>query len=113
MNYEEHATAALKNSAAKDPATRYRLVDAVGELNVQRVLDLGCGPGQELIPFLERTGAFCVGIDIAPELGKVTREVVASSRLMIRATTKAFAGSCSAETMRGSTGGTSMSPIEK
>ena len=80
MNYEEHATAALKNFAAKDPATRYRLVDAVGEPNIERVLDLGCGPGQELMPFLERTGAFCVGIDIAPELGKVTAETFAGEK---------------------------------
>jgi SAM-dependent methyltransferase len=74
MTFEEHAKAALDNFAAKDSASRYWLVDAAGERNIERVLDLGCGPGHELIPFIERTGAHCVGVDIAPELGKVTAE---------------------------------------
>jgi SAM-dependent methyltransferase len=74
VTYEEHAKAALENFAAQDPAARYLLVDAVGDLNIERVLDLGCGPGQELIPFIERTGAHCVGVDLAAELGKVTAE---------------------------------------
>lgn len=71
-NYEEHANEALKRFAGKDPATRYNLVDAVSGLSVERVLDLGCGAGQELLPFLERTGAICVGVDIGEELGRVT-----------------------------------------
>src|SRR5688500_10909613 len=71
-SYQEYAQAALENYANRDKASRYLLFDAVKDLNIKRVLDVGCGAGQELLPFLEKTGAFCVGIDIAGELGKVT-----------------------------------------
>ncbi len=73
-NYEEHANEALKRFAEKDPAARYHLVNAVEGRRIERVLDLGCGAGQELLPFLERYGAQCVGIDIGDELGRVTAE---------------------------------------
>lgn len=78
MNFEEHARESLRLFAAKDPAKRFGLVDAVGDRPIGRVLDLGCGPGHELLPFLERTDAFCVGVDIAAELGRVTGETFAN-----------------------------------
>jgi ubiquinone/menaquinone biosynthesis C-methylase UbiE len=74
-SYQEYAEAALENYAQKDAASRYLLFDAVKDLKIERVLDVGCGAGQELFPFLEKTGAFCVGIDIAEELGVVTGKV--------------------------------------
>jgi SAM-dependent methyltransferase len=55
-------------------AERDLLVDAVADDRVGRVLDLGCGAGHDLIPFLERTAALCVGVDIGGELGAVTAE---------------------------------------
>ena len=74
-NYEEYANEALKNFAAREAAQRYLLVDAVKDLKPERVLDLGCGAGQELLAFLEKTEAVCVGVDSAEELGKITREM--------------------------------------
>jgi ubiquinone/menaquinone biosynthesis C-methylase UbiE len=74
-NYEQYAREALENFAGRDPAKRYTLVEALGTERPQRVLDLGCGPGQELLPFLERTDAECIGVDIAPELGRVTAAI--------------------------------------
>lgn len=47
------------------------LIDAVKDLEIKRVLDVGCGAGQEMIPFAERRGVFCVGIDVGAELGEV------------------------------------------
>ncbi len=41
-----------------------------------RVLDVGCGAGQELLPFAAR--AFCVGIDVAPDVGVVGGELFLS-----------------------------------
>lgn len=76
-SYQEYAQAALENHAKKDAASRYLLFDPVKDLRIERVLDVGCGAGQELLPFLEKTGAFCVGIDIAEELGKVTGKIFA------------------------------------
>jgi ubiquinone/menaquinone biosynthesis C-methylase UbiE len=72
-NYQEYTQTAIENFAQRDAASRYLLVNAVK--NPKRVLDVGCGAGQELLPFLEKTAAFCVGIDVADELGKVTKDV--------------------------------------
>jgi len=74
-NYEEYANESLKSFAERETGKRYLLVDAVKELKPQRVLDLGCGAGQELLPFLEKTEAVCVGIDSAKELGKITAQM--------------------------------------
>ena len=77
-NYQEYTQQAIENFAQKDAANRYLLVDAVKDLRTERVLDVGCGAGQELLPFLEKTNAFCVGIDTADELGEVTRKIFAA-----------------------------------
>lgn len=79
-NYEEYANESLKNFAARAASKRYLLVDAVKELNPQTVLDLGCGAGQELLPFLEKTEAVCVGADSARELGKMTSEMFGNEK---------------------------------
>jgi ubiquinone/menaquinone biosynthesis C-methylase UbiE len=73
--YQEYAQAALAKHAQSDATSRYALVSAVENTEVKRVLDIGCGAAQELLPFLERTNAFCVGIDIANSLGEVTKTV--------------------------------------
>lgn len=74
-NYREYAQIAVENFALKNAANRYLLVDAVKDLKIEMVLDVGCGAGQELLPFLEKTEAFCVGIDAAEELGAVVQSV--------------------------------------
>ncbi|MGI8787738.1 MAG: methyltransferase domain-containing protein [Pyrinomonadaceae bacterium] len=71
-NYREYANQAIENFALKDAASRYLLVNAVRDLKIKKVLDLGCGAGQELLPFIEKTSAFCVGADIAEKLGEVS-----------------------------------------
>jgi SAM-dependent methyltransferase len=74
-NYEEYANQSLKKFAERETVERYLLVEAVKNLKIERVLDVGCGAGQELLPFLEKTGAVCVGIDAAEKLGEVTRKI--------------------------------------
>lgn len=74
--YSEYAQKVIENFASKDTESRYLLVSAVKNLEIKTVLDVGCGAGQELLPFAERTGAFCVGIDAAAELGEVARSFV-------------------------------------
>ena len=77
VNYIEYARAALEDHEKKDEARRYSLVDMVQGIRLERILDVGCGPGQELLPFHEKSAAICVGIDIAEGLGAVTRNVFA------------------------------------
>ncbi len=83
--YQDYAQAALENYAKRDAASRYLLFDAVKDLKIERVLDVGCGAGQELFPFLEKSEAFCVGIDVAAELGKVTGKVFTEKGFTARA----------------------------
>ncbi len=73
--YQEYAQLAIRQYAEKDSVSRCMLVDAVGDLDVKKVLDIGCGAGQEMLPFIEKKKAFCVGIDVGKELGKVGKEI--------------------------------------
>jgi ubiquinone/menaquinone biosynthesis C-methylase UbiE len=84
-SYSEYAQAALANYEKRDAASRFLLYEAVKGLKIERVLDVGCGAGQELFPFLKKTNAFCVGIDIAPELGKITNGIFSKKEFSDRA----------------------------
>jgi SAM-dependent methyltransferase len=73
-----------------DPARARALLDAVAGRNVARVLDVGCGAGQELAPFLaECAGAppgsrLGVGVDLAPDVGRAGRELHTASATGLR-----------------------------
>ena len=73
--YREYAELAARQYTEKDAAGRSMLVDAVGDLEIRRVLDIGCGAGQEMLPFAGKKGAFCIGIDIGEELGIIGNEI--------------------------------------
>lgn len=77
-DYQEYAQSALAKYAQSDEASRYALVSAVENVEIKRFLEIGCGAGQDVLPFLERTNAFCVGIDIADSLGEVTKPIFSS-----------------------------------
>lgn len=53
-------------------------LEATGGLDVSRVLDVGCGAGQELLPFVTEKNALGVGIDLSPEVGRAGRELFAA-----------------------------------
>lgn len=63
---------------ARDPERARASLEAVAGLEVRRVLDVGCGAGQELLPFAAARGASCVGVDVAPEVGLAGRELFAT-----------------------------------
>ncbi len=72
QNYQEYTQLAMKNFAGKGDESRFLLVNAVVEsFQPKRVLDVGCGAGQDLLTFLEKTGAFCFGIDAAENMGEI------------------------------------------
>jgi len=59
----------------KNPQRATAKLAAVKGRPVKFVLDLGCGAGQELLPFVKEYNAFGVGLDISAEVGKVGREL--------------------------------------
>jgi SAM-dependent methyltransferase len=61
-----------------EPARARESLEAVEGLDVGRVLDVGCGAGQELLPFAMRPGVCCVGADVTPEVGLAGRELFAA-----------------------------------
>lgn len=67
-----------------DPSRFQAAIAAVNGINVGRVLDIGCGAGQELLPFVECKAAFGVAIDIEPEVGRAGRDLLASINPNIR-----------------------------
>jgi SAM-dependent methyltransferase len=59
-----------------DPSRSRATQDAVCGLEVKRVLDIGCGAGQEMCPLVDR-GAFGVGIDLNSRVGQIGRQLFA------------------------------------
>lgn len=63
---------------AGDPARGRASLATSKDIEVKRVLDVGCGAGQELLPFVTERGALGIGMDIAPTVGRVGREMYAA-----------------------------------
>jgi SAM-dependent methyltransferase len=57
-----------------DPIRARVFLDATADVEARRVLDVGCGSGQELIPYVQR-GAVSIGLDVAEEAGRAGREL--------------------------------------
>jgi SAM-dependent methyltransferase len=75
--YDSYVRAEWEMFAGDEGRARESL-EAVAGLDVRRVLDVGCGAGQELLPFATRAGALCVGADVTPEAGLAGRELFAA-----------------------------------
>jgi SAM-dependent methyltransferase len=63
----------------ENPARARALLEATADVEVRRVLDIGCGAGQEMLPFVKERGASAVGIDITPDVGIVGRKLYAEN----------------------------------
>jgi len=63
-----------------DKSRRTTALQITEGMEVNRVLDIGCGAGQELLPFIEN-GADGVGIDSHQEAGQVGREMFCGAGL--------------------------------
>ncbi len=57
-----------------EPQRQTALLKATENIHVRSVLDMGCGAGQEMLPFVAR-GAKAVGMDVMPEVGQIGREM--------------------------------------
>jgi ubiquinone/menaquinone biosynthesis C-methylase UbiE len=61
-----------------EPVRAQASLEATTDIDVKRVLDVGCGAGQELLPFVNERGALGFGMDIADTVGRVGREMYAA-----------------------------------
>jgi SAM-dependent methyltransferase len=64
---------------AREPERWKASLDATAHTHVSRVLDVGCGCGQELLPFVSQ-GAFGVGVDLSTDTGALGRRLFAGER---------------------------------
>lgn len=72
-------TASQRLVAAMNEPERFQpLLDMVAHLKVDRVLDIGCGMGQTLYPFVALRGALGVGIDQADRACRVGQDFYAA-----------------------------------
>lgn len=68
------------NLALESPERAEAMLRAAHNITAHRILDIGCGAGQEMLPFVQR-GAMGVGIDLMPEVGQVGRRLYAQRGL--------------------------------
>lgn len=66
-------------SFSGDSTRSSKTLAEVSDLDVARVLDVGCGAGQELLPFVNEPCTL-VGVDVAPTVGVVGRQVFAHTQ---------------------------------
>jgi len=65
----------------RHPSRALASLAAAADLEVTRVLDVGCGAGQELLPFVTDRDVFAVGIDKAADAAKVAHPLFASRKM--------------------------------
>jgi SAM-dependent methyltransferase len=61
-------------------------LDAVRGLSIRRILDIGCGAGQELLPFVTGQEVLGIGLDSAPSAGSTGRQLFAARQIRGRVT---------------------------
>lgn len=75
--YAGYILAEWQNYRAQPERFQASLAVASGKA-ISRVLDVGCGAGQELLPFVQRLGVRGAGVDISPEAVEIARRQFAN-----------------------------------
>jgi SAM-dependent methyltransferase len=83
--FESYARLAIEEFENFPAERRSMLVDAVAAARIETVLDVGCGAGQQLLPFAEKTGALCVGLDSNARVGEIGRSLFRENNFADRA----------------------------
>lgn len=68
--YLDNAQLSMEEFLSYSEERKNLLAEAIGDVKIERVLDVGCGAGQQLLPFAKK-GALCFGLDIAKEVVSV------------------------------------------
>jgi len=81
-----HITRQNLVEAISRPGSFQPFLETVADLKVERVLDLGCGIGQMLYPFVAFKGAYGVGIDPTHQACRIGQDFYAERALSDRVT---------------------------
>ena len=65
----------------RNPSRADGSLQAVAGQSISRVLDIGCGAGQELLPFVAGSPVLGIGLDQSPEVGHAGRQLFANRRV--------------------------------
>jgi ubiquinone/menaquinone biosynthesis C-methylase UbiE len=60
----------------QDPSRAQASLNAIRGFAVQRILDIGCGAGQELLPFVKSREVLGIGLDRASTVGRSGRQLL-------------------------------------
>jgi cyclopropane fatty-acyl-phospholipid synthase-like methyltransferase len=82
-NWEAYLLSEWERYEANPERSRATLT-AVARRAVSRVLDVGCGAGQELLPFVRELGAKSTGVDVSTEAIQLACRQFATLGLTIR-----------------------------
>lgn len=84
---DEHADTIAVLSRGMQPLVDQSIIAAVAQVGPTRVLDVGCGTGEQLsIMLAEAPQAYGVGVDIAPDVVEIARARLAAAGLQERST---------------------------
>jgi len=82
MNKEYREYLAVEwNDFMADEIRQNIVIENTADQKVEKVLDIGCGAGQEMLPLVTQKGSFGVGMDISPDSGAVARQFYAERNL--------------------------------
>lgn len=73
--YIQYAEITLQQFTESSETKRNALVNELKDFSVERILDIGCGAGLQLLPFAQNKDSFCFGIDVGDEVGEVGNRV--------------------------------------
>jgi ubiquinone/menaquinone biosynthesis C-methylase UbiE len=71
--FEAYSISAVEKQNLISDELKFQLVNNAVDIEIERVLDVGCGAGYDLLPFFEKTKCRGSGVDIAENLGAVGR----------------------------------------
>lgn len=79
--HEEYLNSEIQIFEANKQERINKIVAETDDLEIKSVIDVGCGAGQELLPFVEMDDVTCIGVDVSDEAGTVFKELYESKEL--------------------------------
>ncbi len=92
QHYSEYLQTEIRRYESTACYRRKGIETALGGGKTDRVLDVGCGAGQELLYFAEDGSRLCVGVDVELSAGKIFRDLHSEASMKSNCSFLAAAG---------------------